>query len=147
MSASKMALTPRDVEVLAIAWFCFIEEPKIDMDKFASMAGYTRKSAVVTIGNLKRKIKTSLDPNDLSAGIRLSTPKKAASTPKKTATTPKDPKSSGRKRYAAEDVESPVEKKSKTLVQHVQDEEDFKIKIEDEGYGAVEGGYMEEAEF
>jgi hypothetical protein len=80
MAAEKsITFSPREMEVLALAWQCMDTQPKvrpssprlpssahtlltsrkkkINMDKLARLTGYTPGSASVTFGNIKRKIK------------------------------------------------------------------------------------------
>ncbi|KAK9775891.1 hypothetical protein SCAR479_07416 [Seiridium cardinale] len=49
-------LTPNDLRLVAIAWNC-LTDPKIDMDKFATAAGYTSpQSARVCWNTVRRKL-------------------------------------------------------------------------------------------
>ncbi|EFQ91521.1 hypothetical protein PTT_11612 [Pyrenophora teres f. teres 0-1] len=57
MSNNNVTFTPREMEVLALAWHCMESQPKIDMNKLASLTGYTPGSATVTFGKIKHKIK------------------------------------------------------------------------------------------
>ncbi|KAL1613016.1 hypothetical protein SLS60_001248 [Paraconiothyrium brasiliense] len=129
--------TAREMEVLALAWQCFENEPKIDIKKLASLTGYTEGSASVTIGKIKRKLKAH--GAGAGGGENRSTP---ASTPKKTtvAKTPKSGKRGADKMFN----ESPTKTKKAKVQQD--EEEEFKIKPEPEvdgeygGYGGY-GGY------
>ncbi|KAF2007266.1 hypothetical protein P154DRAFT_614675 [Amniculicola lignicola CBS 123094] len=87
-----VAFTPREMEVLALAWQCMESEPKINMAKLAQLTGYTHASAGVTFGKIKRKLKIF---------AASSQPMDYASTPTKKGTTSTGavPRSSA-KRYA-----------------------------------------------
>ncbi|KAH7406170.1 hypothetical protein DE146DRAFT_435652 [Phaeosphaeria sp. MPI-PUGE-AT-0046c] len=86
----KNDLTPRENEVLALAWQCFDIEPKVDMNKLASLTGYTPGSAAFTMGKIKRKLKNK------TLGISASNP-----TPKKSQGRPRSTPSLSAKRGAA----------------------------------------------
>jgi hypothetical protein len=107
------------------------------------LTGYTEGSASVTIGKIKRKLKTHGGGGDSGA-----TP---VATPKKTPVA-KTPKSGKRAAAAAIDFdESPTKRKKKQPSVNAQqdrnaddDDEEFKIKPEfehDDGYGGGYGGY------
>ncbi|KAL5118353.1 hypothetical protein ACEQ8H_003702 [Pleosporales sp. CAS-2024a] len=98
MSADKsIAFSAREMEVLALAWQCMEQQPKIDMDKLASLAGYTRGSASVIFGTIKRKIKL------LGEGLAADGP----ATPKTNSARAKPaptPKSSAKRAMPAKDI-------------------------------------------
>ncbi|KAF2754396.1 hypothetical protein EJ05DRAFT_489117 [Pseudovirgaria hyperparasitica] len=94
-SDTAVTFTEKEMFMLASAWQCMSEQPKIDMDKLAKICGYTAGSCSVTFGKLKRKIKALGDSNsDI------------------TAAPPSTPKSGGRKRKPKENEgeESPTKK-------------------------------------
>jgi hypothetical protein len=131
MSDKSVTFSPREMEVLALAWQCMETQPKvrlpsvlcippapphhasifiayaltqrqIDMDKLAALTGYTPGSASVTLGKIKQKIKL----------VGSSTPA-APITPKR-AGGPVRGKASSAKRGAAkanDDDESPSKKR------------------------------------
>ncbi|KAF2691984.1 hypothetical protein K458DRAFT_285033 [Lentithecium fluviatile CBS 122367] len=116
-------LSPRETEVLALAWQCMDSEPKIDFNKLADLAGYTPQSASVTFSKIKRKLKAHADGNSSGAP---NTPKMPANT------APKTPKS-GNKRAAtipAADGESPFKKKKSPTKKsaYCQDDDDEEFK-------------------
>ncbi|KAL6712304.1 hypothetical protein ACN47E_000181 [Coniothyrium glycines] len=76
-----VTFTPREMEVLALAWQCMETPPKINMAKLAALANYTPGSAGVMLGAIKRKIKL-LEGASASAGAG-SAGAGAPSTPKK----------------------------------------------------------------
>ena len=89
----------------------FTNSLQINIEKLAGLAGYTKGSAGVIMGNIKRKLKVhaaSIQGNGNGATV---TP---AGTPKKP-TAPKTPKSSGKKRNAAapNNDQSPTKKGKK----------------------------------
>ncbi|KAF1936540.1 hypothetical protein EJ02DRAFT_427425 [Clathrospora elynae] len=161
-----VTLSPREMEVLALAWQCMETQPKIDMRKLASLTGYTFGSASVTFGNIKRKIKLLGD--SLSA-IAPATPKKrggsdlAKTTPKKrgaaavndTATTPSKRTRKVARQPSADDEEDDeedfgFEAKSKGAVVKKEEEEEGVDGFDDgepeglqhgkpAGYGFLEG--------
>ncbi|KAF2641700.1 hypothetical protein P280DRAFT_516720 [Massarina eburnea CBS 473.64] len=103
--SAKETFSAKEMQNLALAWQCMETEPKINMDKFAELAGYgSRASASVTFGNLKRKLKALADGNNF-ARTPVSTPKKSA-----TSATTKTPRS-GKRGPTAADNESPAKKK------------------------------------
>ncbi|CAO2657215.1 Nn.00g033410.m01.CDS01 [Neocucurbitaria sp. VM-36] len=121
MAADKeLSFSPREMEVLAIAWQCMETQPKIDIQKLARLTGYTPGSASVTMGNIKRKLKLlgeSLSQNGPA------TPKKTGGPGRSKTTTPKR----GGKRAAAEsDAPSKRQKQGsrKAREQSVEDEDE-----------------------
>ncbi|KAJ4374292.1 hypothetical protein N0V83_003033 [Neocucurbitaria cava] len=136
MAAEKeVTFSPREMEVLAIAWQCMETQPKplnnltihylmrypealrttnppranntqVNMEKLARLTGYTPKSAQVTFGKITRKIK--LMAESLSEN-GPATPKKGGGGPKATPTSTTS-KSGGGKRTAAADNETPSKK-------------------------------------
>ncbi|KAH8719353.1 hypothetical protein GQ44DRAFT_829247 [Phaeosphaeriaceae sp. PMI808] len=84
--ANKIDLTSRENEVLALAWQCFENEPKVDIAKLASLTGYTPGSASVTLGNIKRKLKNR------AAGITKDSPTPKKSQGRACTTTPSSKK-------------------------------------------------------
>ncbi|KAL7779588.1 hypothetical protein CFE70_009092 [Pyrenophora teres f. teres 0-1] len=70
MSNNNVTFTPREMEVLALAWHCMESQPKIDMNKLASLTGYTpgsatnghRAKATTTSTPKKRTMPTSSTP-------------------------------------------------------------------------------------
>lgn len=158
-----VTFTPREMEVLALAWQCFESEPKvnnhhstpsclahpstnhvlpqIDIKKLARLTGYTEGSASVTIGKIKRKLKTHAASNgDGDDG----TP--PASTPKKTpAKTPKFTGKRAANTAAAQDTpakkrKAPQGSAPEPAVFQEEEEEEFKLKTEVED-DVEEGGY------
>ncbi|KAF2877108.1 hypothetical protein BDV95DRAFT_601524 [Massariosphaeria phaeospora] len=132
--AEAVSFSAREMEVLALAWQCMESEPKIDIDKLASLTGYTHGSASVTMGNIKRKLKQ----HAASVGGAPVTPKKGSSggRPKTT------PKSTGKRGASATgDADASPTKKQKGAAPKKRaaanlsddDEEfgDFKIKGEE----------------
>ncbi|KAF1958837.1 hypothetical protein CC80DRAFT_21013 [Byssothecium circinans] len=106
--SSQNTFSTKEMQNLALAWQCMLTDPKIDMEKFAQLAGYgSRASAATTFNNLKRKLK---DLAGNSNAMPSSTP---LGTPKKTFTAiPRTPKSGKRAAPAAgDDDESPTKKK------------------------------------
>ncbi|CAG5179325.1 uncharacterized protein ALTATR162_LOCUS9150 [Alternaria atra] len=103
-----VSFSAREMEVLALAWQCMDQQPKINMEKLASLTGYTIGSAGVTFGKIKTKIKLlgeSLNANGPS------TPKRAGSSGRsKTASTPS---STPRKRAATTASTTPVKRPRK----------------------------------
>ncbi|KAF2705001.1 hypothetical protein K504DRAFT_506469 [Pleomassaria siparia CBS 279.74] len=69
-----ISFSPREMEVLALAWQCMESEPKINIDRLAQLTGYTPGSASVTLGKIKKKMR---DHAKMSTPI--STPRKASS--------------------------------------------------------------------
>jgi hypothetical protein len=160
---SAITFSAREMEVLALAWQCMEQQPKvsispprtststrlaptplflshthtnplqIDMNKLATLTGYTPGSAAVTFGNIKRKIKL------LGEGLAAdgpATPKKGAGAgrPKASAT----PKKRGTSTAAADD-ESPTKRAKKTSStketrkdHEDEDDEDFAPKVKKE---------------
>ncbi|KAI4956040.1 hypothetical protein J4E91_000250 [Alternaria rosae] len=87
---AKDDLTPRENEVLALAWQCFEQEPKVDMNKLAALTGYTLGSAGFTMGKIKRKLKNK------TAGISEDSPAaKSTRGRPRTATATSTPKKRG----------------------------------------------------
>ncbi|OAL56525.1 hypothetical protein IQ07DRAFT_674709 [Pyrenochaeta sp. DS3sAY3a] len=105
-NTSAVTFSPREMEVLALAWQCMDTQPKIDYEKLALLTGYTKGSAAVTFQKIKKKI------GDLGASISgvpiPATPKK--NNAGKAAATPK----SGGKRAATAN-ESPTKRAKKTV--------------------------------
>lgn len=164
-----VTFTPREMEVLALAWQCFESEPKvnnhhstrsrlahpstnhvlpqIDIKKLARLTGYTEGSAGVTIGKIKRKLKTHAANND--DGDDGTTP---ASTPKKTPA--KTPKSTGKRAASTAATQDTPAKKRKApqgsapepavLQEEEEEEEEFKLKtevVDDDEEGGYDGFY------
>jgi hypothetical protein len=156
MSADKaIVFSAREMEVLALAWQCMEQQPKVriplpchftvtqyisyihtdppqvDMNKLASLTGYTPGSASVTFGNIKRKIKL------LGEGLAAdgpANPKKTGGPGRgKTGTTPK---STGKRGAAANDDESPTKRAKKSSAKKSRssddDEEDIIPKVKKE---------------
>ncbi|OAL05847.1 hypothetical protein IQ06DRAFT_332238 [Phaeosphaeriaceae sp. SRC1lsM3a] len=113
-SNTTIQFSPREMEVLALAWQCMEAQPKIDMAKLASLTGYriassqTPGSASVTFGNIKRKLKL------LGEGLAAdgpATPKKGGGPGRaKAASTPR---SAGKRNRKSEDGEESQSKKAK----------------------------------
>ncbi|KAF2484129.1 hypothetical protein BDY17DRAFT_121798 [Neohortaea acidophila] len=101
--ADKLAekdFTPREMEIMAKAWSCMVEEPKVDYNKLAESCGMTNpRSASNAWASIKKKI---LAKGGITAGNEDGTPK---ATPK---ATPKRKK--GAKADAGDDEESPTKK-------------------------------------
>ncbi|KAF2794126.1 hypothetical protein K505DRAFT_304579 [Melanomma pulvis-pyrius CBS 109.77] len=93
-----ISFSPREMEVLALAWQCMETEPKINMAKLAHLTGYTQGSASVTLGKIKRKMRQHAE----GAGTSPTTPKKPTGVTK--------PKS-GTKRPTATPHDTPSKKK------------------------------------
>ncbi|KAF2857028.1 hypothetical protein T440DRAFT_503612 [Plenodomus tracheiphilus IPT5] len=114
-----VSLSAREMEVLALAWQCMDTQPKIDMQKLASLTGYTPGSASVTMGNIKRKLKVLGDSLSSNA---LTTPKKTGGGPGRGKTgTPKTP--TGTKRGATTN-KTPNKRQKKSGRQEQRDEEE-----------------------
>ncbi|KAF2632758.1 hypothetical protein BU25DRAFT_453942 [Macroventuria anomochaeta] len=121
-------LTPREMEVLALAWQCMDSDPKVDYIKLAELTGYTTASAGVTFGKIKRKLKAKATGSS-----------KVPATPKKSGNAvgrPKTPKSG--KRSATEDAAAGTpSKKGKKVSNPANNDEDdeefgnFNIKKEE----------------
>ncbi|KAF2440713.1 hypothetical protein P171DRAFT_106571 [Karstenula rhodostoma CBS 690.94] len=133
MAKSEEALnfSAREMEVLALAWQCFESEPKIDIKKLARLTGYTEGSASVTIGKIKRKLKTHGGDAGATPAV---TPKKTPKSGKRTAGT-----------TAVEDTPSKKKKSKGGENDNVHPDEDFDFKVKPEpehedGYGGY-GGY------
>ncbi|KAF1913950.1 hypothetical protein BDU57DRAFT_328226 [Ampelomyces quisqualis] len=123
MSIQSVTFSPREMEVLALAWQCMESQPKIDMNKLASLTGYTPGSASVTFGNIKRKIK--LLGEDLAAG-GPATPKKGGGPgrSKSTGGTPKSTGKRGASKSVGADDESPTKRSRKTTAKMNRDDDD-----------------------
>lgn len=50
-------LSPRETQVLGLAWQCFESEPKINWEKFAELTGYAKSSADTSLRRIKNKLK------------------------------------------------------------------------------------------
>ncbi|ORY03495.1 hypothetical protein BCR34DRAFT_591575 [Clohesyomyces aquaticus] len=139
--SSNQAITfsPKEMQNLALAWQCMETEPKIDYEKFGRLAGYTKGSASVTIGNLKRKLRTHTGALN---GSPITTP----STPK----TPKTPKSSSKRAAPGTSADATPSKKSRNTsakgknahlgadIMNEDDEEEFKnVKVKSEEVAAL----------
>lgn len=153
-----VSFSPREMEVLALAWQCFESEPKvrnrggwnggpsslrlftqsladyapqIDIKKLARLTGYTEGSASVTIGKIKRKLKVhATGAADSDASVNSpATPKRAVTRARVTG-----------KRTANAMDPSPAKKVKSTpgMTPDVNlspdDEEEYKIKIEQDTY-------------
>ncbi|KAF2032292.1 hypothetical protein EK21DRAFT_87414 [Setomelanomma holmii] len=108
----------REMEVLALAWQCMESQPKIDMEKLAKLTGYTFKSAGVSFGNIKRKLKL------LGEGLSADGPATPKNGRAKTATTSK---STGKKRAKGSDedeVETPSKRPKKSTRKRNDDDDD-----------------------
>ncbi|KAF2132106.1 hypothetical protein P153DRAFT_184310 [Dothidotthia symphoricarpi CBS 119687] len=146
-----ITLSPREMEVLALAWQCMESQPKIDMTKLASLTGYTTGSASVTFGNIKRKIKLlgeSLSSNGPATPKKTGGPGRSKATPASTST-------SGRKkkRGAADNgaADTPSKKKKKAAHDYDGDDvdEEFvvpKVKKEEVQDLALEGQFWGQVE-
>ncbi|CAI6336013.1 unnamed protein product [Periconia digitata] len=83
-----MALSSREMEVLAMAWHCMDQEPKVDFQKLANLAGYkTKESAGVTFRNVMKKIKNSVPTPSGGTASVPATPKKPKTPTTKTPNT------------------------------------------------------------
>ncbi|KAF2823523.1 hypothetical protein CC86DRAFT_69053 [Ophiobolus disseminans] len=115
MSDKSITLSAREMEVLALAWQCMEAQPKIDMNKLAQLTGYTPRSASVTFGNIKRKIKL------LGEGLAANgptTPKKGGGHGRAKAGPTTTPKSTGKRSAKAaangdDDIPDPEETPTK----------------------------------
>ncbi|CZT23329.1 uncharacterized protein RCC_09041 [Ramularia collo-cygni] len=88
---SEVMLTENDQRILAMAWHCFTELPKVDYAKLAEMGGYkTPASATTAYLNVRKKV---------LAGVP---PPAAGATVKSTASAPSTSKAAGKKRAATE---------------------------------------------
>ncbi|KAK3076258.1 hypothetical protein LTS18_013494 [Coniosporium uncinatum] len=56
MANTTVNLSEKEMRLLALAWQCFDNNPKIDNKKLAKISGYTEGSAQVTLGKIKRKL-------------------------------------------------------------------------------------------
>lgn len=102
-NSKEVSFSPREMEVLALAWQCMetqpkvhtsippcnsLTQPQIDMVKLGSLAGYTTASASVTFGKIKSKLKllgqSLQDMPSMPGTPSKSTPKKKAATPTST---------------------------------------------------------------
>jgi hypothetical protein len=79
---------------------------KIDMAKFAKLAGYTEGSASVTFGKIKRKLKAIQDAGDTTSEAAISTPSTPASRKRKATTKTKGDADE-------DDAEMPTKKKAR----------------------------------
>ncbi|EMD65877.1 hypothetical protein COCSADRAFT_159464 [Bipolaris sorokiniana ND90Pr] len=118
-NSKDVSFTPREMEVLALAWQCMETQPKIDMAKLGSLAGYTPASASVTFGRIKSKLKLlgeSLQDTPGTPGTpSKSMPKKKAATP---ASTPR------KRKNAAPAADATPSKKGKMPMREEDDVED-----------------------
>ncbi|KAJ4366655.1 hypothetical protein N0V95_000156 [Ascochyta clinopodiicola] len=116
-------LTTREMEVLALAWQCMENEPKIDTHKLAQLTGYTPGSASVTLGKIKRKLKNK------AAGVTTSNP----ATPKRQINNrgPRSTPKSSAKRGAIEDAAAvtPSKKGKKTSKLSANDDDDEEFAV------------------
>ncbi|KAH7563490.1 hypothetical protein BM1_00537 [Bipolaris maydis] len=154
-NSKDVSFTPREMEVLALAWQCMETQPKIDMVKLGALAGYTPASASVTFGRIKSKIKLlggSLHDTPGTPGTpgmpgtpSKSTPKKKAATP---ASTPRKRKNTAAAAAAAAADATPS-KKGKMLRREDDVEDDDEVikcdvpgvkkEEESEDYGFLSG--------
>ncbi|KAF9735466.1 hypothetical protein PMIN06_006922 [Paraphaeosphaeria minitans] len=127
-----LTFSAREMQVLALAWQCFESEPKIDIKKLARITGYTEGSASVTIGKIKRKLKTL----GAGGGAGESTPKKTPAAKTPAAKTP----TSGKRGASVGAYETPSKKVKGERVDEDGDGDELEIKIKPEpvlhGYGA-----------
>ncbi|KAI4703173.1 hypothetical protein J4E81_002050 [Alternaria sp. BMP 2799] len=144
---AKDDLTPRENEVLALAWQCFEQEPKVDMNKLAALTGYTPGSAGFTMGKIKRKLKNKtagISEDSPAAKSRSGRPRTATatSTPKKRGATAAAPASASKRRAARHPTSS-----NEASANDDDDDDDFglhgpKVKKEepafDDGFDLVE---------
>ncbi|KAI0111147.1 hypothetical protein GGR51DRAFT_569209 [Nemania sp. FL0031] len=86
-------LTAKEKAILALAWKCFQNEPKIDLDKLAALGGYTNpRSASNILAVAKKKLAAGLDGADATGAaddegnVAVASPKtpqaKKAATPR-----------------------------------------------------------------
>ncbi|KAI1542971.1 PIG-U domain containing protein [Pyrenophora tritici-repentis] len=126
MSNNVITFTPREMEVLALAWKCMETQPKVDMNKLASLTGYTPGSASVTFGKIKQKIRLVGDSLSSAGPAPPKNGSRAKATP---STTP-------RKRSMLSASTPPSAKKSKQREIKREPEMDF----EEFGLCALDGG-------
>ncbi|EUC47043.1 hypothetical protein COCMIDRAFT_35346 [Bipolaris oryzae ATCC 44560] len=116
-NSKDVSFTPREMEVLALAWQCMETQPKIDMAKLGALAGYTPGSASVTFGKIKSKLKLLGESlQDTPGTPSKSTPKKKAATP--ASTTPR------KRKNAALVADATPSKKGKMPMREEDDVED-----------------------
>ncbi|KAL1796340.1 hypothetical protein ACET3X_004880 [Alternaria dauci] len=154
-----VSFSPREMEVLALAWQCMETQPKIDMTKLAALTGYTIGSASVTFGKIKTKIRLlgeSLSTNGPSTPRKTGGPGRAKatstpmSTPKKRGppTTSDTPAKRARK-GTRQPTSSPSDDVSAADDDGDEDEEfekKVKVKKEEPGFEHGSGFYDESAE-
>ncbi|SMY28992.1 unnamed protein product [Zymoseptoria tritici ST99CH_1A5] len=93
-------LTPAELKVLALAWHCFTEMPKVDYAKLAELGPYkTNASASAVYLSARKKLLGGLTNNVTNAGSEGSDG---------TPATPKTPKSAGKQRAATEEGGTPA---------------------------------------
>ncbi|SMR63627.1 unnamed protein product [Zymoseptoria tritici ST99CH_3D1] len=93
-------LTPAELKVLALAWHCFTEMPKVDYAKLAELGPYkTNASASAVYLSARKKLLGGLTNNVINAGSEGSDGSPV---------TPKTPKSAGKKRAATEEGGTPA---------------------------------------
>ncbi|KXT11905.1 hypothetical protein AC579_10492 [Pseudocercospora musae] len=105
--AENDAFTDREQKVMALAWQCFAEQPKIDFEKLARLSGYTNvRSASNAWGAIKKKLASQA--NKAGAGdADVNGDNESATTPKTT------PKKRGKKAADEDDGEQTPAKKTK----------------------------------
>ncbi|EME88039.1 uncharacterized protein MYCFIDRAFT_85937 [Pseudocercospora fijiensis CIRAD86] len=109
--ADNDAFTEREQKVMALAWQCFAEQPKIDFEKLARLSGYTNvRSASNAWGAIKKKLASQA--SKFGAGDSdVNGDNESSATPK---TTPKaTPKKRGKKAADEDDGEETPAKKTK----------------------------------
>ncbi|KAF1830968.1 hypothetical protein BDW02DRAFT_650259 [Decorospora gaudefroyi] len=125
-SSKQITFTPREMEVLALAWQCMETQPKIDIPKLAQLTGYTTGSASVTFGKIKSKIKSLGD--SLSENGPAVTPKKPAKP---------SPKSTPKRKTTINDNASTPSKRAKKTPARGADEEDDNDDDDDDDIAAL----------
>ncbi|KAF3045567.1 hypothetical protein E8E12_009972 [Didymella heteroderae] len=127
-------LSPREMEVLALAWQCMETEPRIDNKKLAELTGYTEGSASVTLGKIKRKLKAKAAG---SSGV-VDTPRKAAAP--RASRTPKSAKRGASDAAAEGTPTKKVKKASKPANDDDDDDEFANFSVKKEEVDAINTG-------
>lgn len=80
--SDKNAFSDREMQIMAMAWQCFTEQPKVNYDKLAKLCNFSNvKSASNAWGAIKKKLAAQGTGGDAADGT--TTPKATKVTPKK----------------------------------------------------------------